>query len=79
MDSWLGYSGKPARRKPSAYSLQTCASMYLSRVRSAESVIKGNGMIPSSMRSAEELPQFLASEIARWRRDLDRIGLAGSQ
>jgi tripartite-type tricarboxylate transporter receptor subunit TctC len=44
-----------------------------------QSWIKGNGMIPSSMRSAEDLPPFLASEIARWRRDLDRIGLAGSQ
>jgi tripartite-type tricarboxylate transporter receptor subunit TctC len=44
-----------------------------------QSWIKGNGMIPSSMRSAEDLPPFLVSEIARWRRDLDRIGLAGSQ
>lgn len=41
--------------------------------------INRNGMIPSSMRTADELPPFLVSEIARWRRDLERIGLAGSQ
>lgn len=41
--------------------------------------ISRNGMIPSSMHRADELLPFLASEIARWRRDLERIGLAGSQ
>jgi tripartite-type tricarboxylate transporter receptor subunit TctC len=41
--------------------------------------IIGNGLIPSPMVSADELPQFLALEIARWRRDLERIGLVGSQ
>jgi tripartite-type tricarboxylate transporter receptor subunit TctC len=44
-----------------------------------QSWINSNGLIQSPMRSADELPQFLALEIARWRRDLERIGLAGSQ
>jgi tripartite-type tricarboxylate transporter receptor subunit TctC len=38
-----------------------------------------NGMTPAGARSPEELRRFLTSEIARWGRVLEQIGIAGSQ
>jgi tripartite-type tricarboxylate transporter receptor subunit TctC len=44
-----------------------------------QSWIVNNGLNPPRLQGAQELQQYLVSEIARWRTVLNQVGLAASQ